>query len=217
MLSSHLNTRSTAVIGAWLEDVQSTISQAHQPPTSNSRKRSRSLNPYQFSARKRFALATAEGNVMTSPKRYADHNAEDPNTPKSRQILIYSDDTPRARPSQLYTTSLINNSIPDPLDRPATPSTDSATRSSKSKQFGRVSPVNGLGSLMMTENPVKRSDTISEVPSSGRNLNKELSRCKSAHGVLPSALKACIVTECAQRLANCYRRTSSWRLARTIF
>ena len=193
--SLYSDSRSIAIIDAWLEDIQSIISQAHHSPASNSKKRSRSPTPCPFSPRKRTVLAAAEGNSMTSPKRYADHDAEDPNTPKRRQIFIHSDNTPRARPTQLYTTSLINHESPDPLDRPATPSTDSVTRSSKSRQSGRASPVKGLGSLMMTENPVERSDTISEILPSGRDLYKELSRCKSAHGVLPSALKACIPME----------------------
>ena len=77
MSSSHLKTRSIAITDAWLEDIQLTISQAHRHPTSKNKKRSHSHTPCQLSSRKRIALAIAEENTMTSPKSYADHDAED--------------------------------------------------------------------------------------------------------------------------------------------
>ena len=189
MPSSYSSARSIAIIDAWLEDITSSR-------LSTSRKRARSFTAPSLSHRKRTALATSQGNVM---KRAVNHD-ENTNTPKRQRISIDQDDTPRAGPFQFYTSSLLNHDNPEPLNRSMTPSTESVTQSSKSQQFSRASSVKGLNSLMMTETPVVRSDEISNIPCSGRDLYKDLLKCKAAHQVLPNAIKASILVECLQHV-----------------
>ena len=45
----------------------------------------------------------------------------------------------------------------------------------------------------MTMNPVEQSENISEIPSMGQDLYKELFMCGHAQGILPSASKLCMV------------------------
>ena len=127
---------------------------------------------------------------MNSPKRNADHDVEEPNTPKRRQILTHSDNTPHASPTKMYHASSIDQGIPGPSDRPATPSSSSVPQSSKSISSSRASPVKGFRFLLMTENPVVRSNELSEIPSMGRDLFDKFEGCKFASGVLPRALKS---------------------------
>lgn len=98
----YLNNRSIAIINAWLEETQSATSQAHQHPASNTRNQSRVPTPSPSSSRQEITLASAEGIAMNSPKRNADHDAAEPSTPKRRQILTHSDNTPHAGPVKMY-------------------------------------------------------------------------------------------------------------------
>lgn len=187
MSSSYLSTRSISVIDAWLDDIQSCILETN-PRRPNSKKRARSLTPSSLLQRKWIALGASEGNVM---KRSANPDVDDSNTPK-RQQLTEQDDTPRAR-SLHYTRSLMDLENLEPINRSVTPSTESATQSSVSKQSGKAGSVKGLCSLMMSETPVERSDQISDIPSTGRDLYRDLLRCKAAHQILPNAIKASLL------------------------
>lgn len=184
-MSSYSSTRSIAIIDAWLDDIQSFILEPNSP-LPICKKRARSPTPLSSSHRKRIALAAGQGNVM----KRANREVNDIDTPKRQQIFIDQDDTPRAAPLPHYTSNLMSQDIPEPTNRSVTPSTESATRSSVSNQSGRTGSVKGLGSLMMTETPVNRSDKFSDIPSSGQNLYKDLLRCKAGHQVLPNAIKA---------------------------
>ncbi|KAI4130379.1 MAG: hypothetical protein LQ347_003410 [Umbilicaria vellea] len=126
---------------------------------------------------------------MASSKRQADDSPEGAGTPKRSQILIHSDDTPRAMPGQRNDHSLINYQPLNPPREPSSLSSDDLTRSSASQRSRSSSPIKNLNALWMTENPVERSNEILEIPSSGQELYKELSRCKTGKGVMPSALK----------------------------
>lgn len=213
MSMSDGNNLSTAIVYAWLQDTQSAIYQAQYHPTSITKEGSLFPTPSPSSSPERSALTVAERSAMISPKRIADHDGDDPQTPKRRQTSTHPDDMPPLSPTQLNTANPINYGSPY---KSATPSTESFARSSRSKQSSIASPVKGLGFLMMTQCPVQRSSEISEIPSPGRDLYKDLSRCKSALGVLPRTLKVCLVIECAQHLANRFRRKLSWRLARAM-
>lgn len=91
---------------------------------------------------------------------------------------------------------------------PATRDSSSAPQSTKSISSSGDSPVKGFRFLLMTENPVVRSDEVSEIPSMGRDLYAHLAGVRSAIGVIPRALKACVLMECVQHLANCCRTPS---------
>lgn len=121
---------------------------------------------------------------MDSPKRTADYHTEEIRTPKRMQIFTDPEDTPR-------NTSLISHDSVDSLDSPAAP-TDST---SKSNQSGRTNSIKNLSCLLMTKYPVKLSDNISEIPSMGQDLYKELFMCGQGQGILPSASKVCVVVE----------------------
>lgn len=201
MLFLYLNNRSIALIQAWLDETQSAITQAHQHLASN---QSRLPTPWPSSSRSKITLTSAEGTAMNSPKGDVELDAEDPSTPKRRQLLTHSDNTPHASLTKTYHASSIDQGIPGSSDMLATPS----TQSSKSTSSSRNSPVKGFRFLLMTENPVVRSDELSEIPSMGRDLYAHLARVRSALGVIPRALKACVVIECDQYLANCCRTPS---------
>lgn len=183
MPSSYSSTRSIAIIDAWLNEIQSFNLETKSRNKKRARKPRQSLRQ-----RKRIALFTTQGNVMKRGNRDTDDN----DTPKRQHISIYQDDTPRAGSSQLYSSALQSHSFPDSV-KSITPSTDSATQSSISKQSGKTGSIKGLGSLMMTETPVERSDNISDIPVSGRDLYRELLKCKAAHQVLPDVIKAGLV------------------------
>lgn len=183
----YLNNRSIAIINAWLEETQSAISQAQQHPASNTSNLSLLPTPCPSSTRQK---------ILDSPKRNADHDAEDPSTPKRRQILTHSDNTPHASSTNMHHASSIDQGISDPSDRPAPRSSSSFPQISKSISSSRSSPVKGFRFLLMTENPVLRSNEVSEIPSMGRDLYTKLEGIRSTLGFMPSALKACVVIEC---------------------
>ena len=187
------NIPQNAIIQAWLQDVQLATSQTQHHPDPNRRKRS--LSPCPSPSGKRIALATAQGNIMTPPKRHADDSPEGAGTPKRRQIPIHSDETPRARSAQRYDHSLANYPPLDPPGQPSSLSSDDLTRSSASQRSRSSSPVRNLSALRMTENPVEHSDQVSQMPSSGCDLYRELARCKWAQGVLPGAIRVFIITK----------------------
>lgn len=184
---SYIKTPSNAIIDAWLQDVQLITSETQHQQSSNHHKRPAS--PCQSPSGKRIALGTIQGNIMASPKRREDESSEGEETSKRRQILFLSDETPRARPASTYKRSLINYPTIDPPDQAPSHSSDALTQSSESQRSRSSSPVKTLGFLKMTENPVEHSRKISEMSPSGRDLYTALSRCKSAHGVLPAAIK----------------------------
>lgn len=172
MLLTPLDDRSFPYINAWLEDTHSAISKAHHHRASDTQKGTS------------LASCVTE-KAMGSSKRNADYDKEEMRTPKRLQTFTDPDDTPR-------NTRLIRHDYLDTLDSPAT-STDSIMQSSKSNKSSRVSSIKNLSSLLMTKNPVERSENISEIPSMGQDLYHELSRCGHAQGILPSAPKVCVV------------------------
>lgn len=89
-------------------------------------------------------------------------------------------------------TRVISQDYLDTPDSPATP-TDSITQYSKSNKSSRASSVKNLSCLLMTKNPVDRSENISEIPAMGQDLYKELFMCEHAQGISPSAPKVCVV------------------------
>lgn len=184
------NTCSSFAIQAWLEDIQ--LTQPQHDPHPNPRKRS--ISPSPSPACKKVALAAAHGNTMASSKRRADDGPDGPNTPKRLQPFIHEDETPRVRPTQISSNSLLNHSILDPSELVKS-SSDALTQPSASKKSQSSSPVKNLGALKMTDNPVEHSNEISEMPCSGRDLYKKLLGCKSAQSVLPSGLKVCTIIE----------------------
>lgn len=112
--------------------------------------------------------------AMSSPKRSADHNVEDPSTPKHRKILTYLDNTPHASPIKMYLNSSIDQGIPGSSDRPVTPSSSSVLQSSKTTLSSRASLDKGFRYLQITKNPVARSDNVLKIPSMGLNLYNKL-------------------------------------------
>ena len=205
MSSLYLNNRSIAIIQAWIEETQSAIIEAHQHPTRN---QSQLPTPSPSSSPSKITLTSAEGITMNSPKRSVELDAEEPSTPKRRQLLTHSENTPHTTPTKMYHASSIDQGNPGPSDMPATRCSSSVPQSSKSISSSRGSPVKGFRSLLMTENPVVRSDELSEIPSMGRDLSAHLEGVRSTIGVIPRALKACVVIECVQHLANCCRTPS---------
>lgn len=178
MLLTRLDTRSFPYINAWLEDTHSAISKAHHHRASDTQKGPLLPTPTSLTS-------CVTEKAMDSSKRNADYNKEDLRTPKRLRTFTDPDDTPR-------NTRLISHDYLDTLDSPATP-TDSITQSSKSNKSSRASSIKNLSSLLMTKNPVERSENISEIPSMGQDLYKELFMCGHAQGILPSAPKVCVV------------------------
>lgn len=178
MLLTRLDNRSFPNINAWLEDTHSAISKAHHHRASDTQKRPRLPTPTSLTS-------CVTEKAMDSSKRNADYNEEEIRTPKRLQTFTDPDDTPR-------NTRLISHDYLDTLDSPTTP-TDSITQSSKSNKSSRASSIKNLSCLLMTKNPVERSENISEIPSMGQDLYKELFMCGHAQGILPSAPKVCVV------------------------
>lgn len=189
--SSFPNARSDTVIQAWLLDVQLETSRSQHHRQSDCPKRSSS--PCPSPCRNRIPLAPAQANGMAFQKRKASNSPEGASTPKRHQILIDSEETPRARPAKVYTNTLSSYPTFQPPGQPASSSSDALSRSSTSQKSGSSSPIKSLSTLRMTKNPVEYSNKIHEMPSSGRCLYDELLRCKSTLGVLPSALKVRVI------------------------
>lgn len=128
-----------------LEKIQSTSLQAHHLPT-----------PYFLSFHHKITLALTEEIALNSSKRNSDNDAKELCSPKHSKILTHLDNTPHTSPTIMYHTSLMEQKIPGPLNRPVTSLGFSVLQSSKSILSSRVSPVKDFCFFLMTKNLVVR-------------------------------------------------------------
>lgn len=202
------------MIQALLEETQSAITQAHQHPAKNRLQLPTSCSS---SSHSKIPLTLAERIKMNSFKSNVELDGEEPSTPKRRQLLIHSDNIPHTSSTKMYHKSSINQGISNPSDMPATPLSSLVPQSSKSISSGRDSLVKGFRFFLMTKNPVVRSDELLEISSMRQDLYAHLAGVRSAIGVIPSALKACIVIKCVKYLANsCRTQSQQWAQIRSF-